>query len=90
MPDSVSNDVSRRSFLRGAVIGGAAVTIADFLSPGSACAAGKMPPKGVNYRTTPNGAQRCDKCALWQAPNACKLVAGPIAPAGWCVLFKKK
>ena len=90
MPDeSLPNDVSRRSFLRGAAIGGAAVALADFLSPSAACA-GKMPPKGVNYRTSPNGAQRCDKCALWQSPNACKLVAGPIAPAGWCVLFKKK
>jgi high potential iron-sulfur protein len=38
----------------------------------------------VAYQGEPKGTQRCDGCALWEAPNACKVVDGQIAPQGWC------
>ena len=53
-------------------------------------AAAKVSQKGVAYQPTPKGSARCDKCALWQAPNACKGVNGVISPAGWCTLYEPK
>jgi hypothetical protein len=32
----------------------------------------------------------CNKCVNWIEPNACKIVAGTINPAGWCVAFAPK
>ena len=82
-------EVSRRHFLQAAAVGGAAA-IASTLVSAPASAANKVPQKAVNYQTTPKGGQRCDNCALWQAPASCKLVDGSIAAAGWCTLYKKK
>lgn len=44
---------------------------------------------------SPNAAQRCDGCAQWvpatpDACGGCKVVKGPIAPAGWCKLWVQK
>ena len=92
MSNVESNDsklVSRRRFLGVAAVGGGAM-IANGLIGSSAAAAGKMPQKAVNYQSTPKGKQRCDNCSLWQPPSACKLVQGPIAAAGWCILYKPK
>jgi len=50
----------------------------------------KMAPGDIGYQSRPNGAQRCDLCVNWQAPQSCKLVAGSISPSGWCGLFVKK
>lgn len=44
----------------------------------------------VQYQNTPKDAQQCDKCVNWEAPNACKIVAGTIAPQGWCIAFAPK
>jgi hypothetical protein len=49
-----------------------------------------MSPKAMQYRPAPNGNQRCDNCANWQPPGSCKLVDGPIAPSGWCILYHPK
>jgi len=83
------HQVSRRSFLRVAALGGAA-TIATSLVSAPATAATKVPQKSVKYQPTPKGNQRCDNCAFWQPPASCKLVDGVIAAAGWCTLYKKK
>ncbi len=32
----------------------------------------------------------CNKCVNWIEPNACKIVAGTINPAGWCVAYAPK
>lgn len=44
---------------------------------------------------TPNPAQTCDNCALFQPadPNqcgGCSVVAGPIHPKGWCKVWVAK
>jgi hypothetical protein len=44
----------------------------------------------AKYQTAPKGDQRCEGCANFQAPNACKFVQGDISPSGWCQLFVKK
>lgn len=81
--------VSRRDFLFVAAAGGGAMLGAGVVST-PAMAANKIPQKAVSYQSTPKGAARCDNCALWQPPSSCKLVAGTIAPSGWCTLYKKK
>ncbi|HEY6048913.1 MAG TPA: high-potential iron-sulfur protein [Sphingomicrobium sp.] len=80
--------VSRRDFLFAAAVGGGAL-VGSALTSSPAQAGGKIAQKAVKYQPTPKGAQRCDNCALWQAPNSCKLVDGIIAASGWCVLYKK-
>jgi len=86
---SSNGRVSRRDFLFSAAVGSGAFLGASLMSA-PATAATKMPQKAVKYQAMPKGKQRCDNCALWQAPSACKLVDGPIDPAGWCVLYKAK
>jgi Ubiquitinol-cytochrome C reductase Fe-S subunit TAT signal./High potential iron-sulfur protein. len=86
--DSISR-VSRRDFLLVATVGTGAVMAAGLVSS-PAVASGKIAQKAVKYQTTPKGNQRCDNCALWQAPHSCKLVDGTISPPGWCALYKKR
>jgi hypothetical protein len=56
----------------------------------AAAAPAKLPPGEIGYQPTPKGNARCELCVNWQAPNACKVVAGPISPNGWCGLFVRK
>lgn len=76
--------ISRRTVLVAVV--GAAPLLA--LMSGSAEA--KMAQTAVRYQDTPKDGKRCDGCKLFVAPNACKSVAGDIAPSGWCALWVKK
>jgi hypothetical protein len=63
--------------------------------PRQARAAG-LPKANAKYQDHPNGKNRCDICTYWiQGPKpgadgACKVVAGPIAPQAWCILFAPK
>jgi hypothetical protein len=50
----------------------------------------KVDEKLVMYQPTPKNGQACNRCVNFQPPNACKLVAGDISPAGWCSLFAPK
>lgn len=79
--------LSRRSFLRGAAtLAGAAgaVTIIPIAH------AQKADKKAMQYQDTPKGAQQCDKCVYWKAPDACGIVEGKISPKGWCVAYNEK
>jgi hypothetical protein len=82
---------SRRQVIRGVtVVIGVTGAVAAGLTPRAAAAGAKLPPDQVHYQATPKGDARCELCANWQAPNACKVVAGAISPSGWCSLFAKK
>ena len=76
-------DTTRRKLIGGVTL---AIGLAAGLA-GPAAAAGKMSRSAANYQPTPKGNARCDLCANWQPPDACKLVEGPISPNGWCSLF---
>ena len=86
---------SRRTLL----IRAAALTGLPLLAAaGGAQAAGTLPQATAKYQSTPgaNG-QTCDACAYYvpnsakpSAAGQCKLVAGSIAPKGWCQLFAPK
>lgn len=86
---SGSNRLSRRDFLFAAAAGSGAMVGAGLIAS-PAAASNKMSPKAMQYRPNPNGSQRCDNCANWQPPGGCKLVDGPIAPSGWCILYRPK
>jgi len=50
----------------------------------------KADKKVVTYQATPKNGQSCNKCLSFEPPNACKVVAGDISAAGWCLLFAPK
>lgn len=83
-------DVSRRVFFRrvAAYAVGGAIIQGGRLHP--AFAQNKVAQNSVAYQDKPKGAQRCDGCTLFQAPNTCKVVDGQISPQGWCSLFSAK
>lgn len=77
---------SRRLILGAALTAGLAGAAA--LIPGRTGAAqSKLSQADSGYQSRPNGGQRCELCANWQAPGSCKVVTGPISPSGWCSLF---
>jgi len=78
-------DLSRRRLLEGAALVACGGSV--LLAAGKAAAANKVSQAVARYQDQPRGAQRCDNCVQWTAPNACKIVQGVISPAGWCMLY---
>ena len=87
-----ADGATRRQILGGAAVAaGIAGAASVGLSPRDAVAAPiKLHPGDIGYQSSPKGNARCELCANWQAPNACKLVAGVISPTGWCSLYVRK
>lgn len=87
-------DLSRRDHSRRELLGNLALAVggvtllAAVATPRPASA--KVAQRDVGYQPTPKGAARCDNCIQWQAPNACKVVAGNISPSGWCSIYVRK
>jgi len=83
--------LSRRSMLRNLAVAASGTAMLGTLAANHAGAAQtKVSQKVVGYQETPKGAQRCDNCAQFEAPSACKVVDGDIAPAGWCKVYVRK
>ncbi len=80
----VARVISRR---RALIAGGGVLLGAGLLAVSTAAAGTKMAQSAVGYREKPQGNARCDGCTQWQAPAACKIVAGTISPSGWCTLY---
>lgn len=81
--------VSRRDFLNVAAVGGGALIAAGLTSSASG-EPKKFSQKQAHYQPVPKAGQRCQNCALWQAPTACQVVDGQVSPAGWCILYQAK
>ena len=78
--------MSRRAFLRasgGVAVGGIVVETTSRRAAASA----KLSQQVVAYQDHPDGGKRCDQCTHFQAPNACRIVAGVIRPDGYCRFF---
>ena len=90
--DPDGSETTRRSLIVQTVaVMGMAGLAGSVLAPARTVAAGaKLSPSEIGYRPTPNGRSRCDGCVNWRPPDACKAVAGPISPSGWCALFVRK
>jgi hypothetical protein len=80
--------ISRRVMLTGTALALGATAAVTVVTP--AMAQVKISQATANYQDTPKGDQRCERCANFQPPNACKFVEGHISPNGWCQLFVKK
>ena len=44
----------------------------------------------VAYQFTPNGAERCSYCSMFQPAASCRDVSGVIDRNGWCQLYRPK
>jgi hypothetical protein len=80
--------ISRRVVLTGTAL--AFGTTAAATAFRQAAAQVKIDQAVAKYQNAPKGDQRCDRCANFQPPNACKFVKGDISPSGWCQLFAPK
>lgn len=93
--DRKNFDPARRLlFKKGAVaaLGLAVAGVAMRAEP----AAAKMSKKGAMYMPRPKGKQDCANCARFKpgptpkADGTCAIVAGNVAPDGWCVMYTPK
>jgi anaerobic selenocysteine-containing dehydrogenase len=82
--------VSRRDFLNIAAVGGGALMAFALTDSASAGPPKKFSQQQAKYQSIPKSGQRCQNCALWQAPTACQVVEGQVSPAGWCILYQSK
>ena len=82
---------TRRIFIRRiALLAGGGVATSGFLTVARAAPPPKLSQSDSGYRNKPKGAQRCDLCVNWRAPDSCKVVAGVINATGLCSLFALK
>jgi hypothetical protein len=75
---------------RGSLKAGLAMFGIGVMAHARAQDAEKLAQNVVQYQPTPKDNARCSLCVNFIAPNACKLVVGPIVPQGWCVAFAPK
>lgn len=83
-------NISRRIVINRALRVAAAVPIVAAVMSTQDAWAAKMTQKAAKYQDTPKDDQRCDNCALFQAPDGCKSVSGTIKPEGWCKIWVPK
>ncbi len=82
--------ISRRATLRAAIALMTAGAAGRAVAQQAPAPAQKVAQKTVQYQTVPKNGQSCNKCVNFEPPSSCKLVAGTISPAGWCLLFAPK
>lgn len=83
------NGTSRRDLMRTGmmiVAGTASVAVASTARAQDE----KIAQELVQYQDQPKDGQKCNMCAQWVEPNACKIVAGKISPNGYCVAYAPK
>lgn len=80
--------ISRRRALAGTALALGAATAATVVR--QAAAQEKISQAIAKYQGMPNGNDRCQVCANFQPPSACRFVEGEISPNGWCQLFSRK
>jgi secreted PhoX family phosphatase len=85
-----SSRLSRRQFIRTAVVASGGVAVAVTLSESASAATKKFTQQQAHYQAVPKNGQRCQSCGLYQPPTSCQVVEGPVSPAGWCILYQQK
>ncbi|MEO6971862.1 MAG: high-potential iron-sulfur protein [Rhodoferax sp.] len=90
---------SRRTLIRNgitvAAVGAVAATGLLKTTPARAQAA-KASQAVAMYQATPHGKDQCDNCIHFipgktpKAIGTCMVVAGNVAPQGWCVMYARK
>jgi hypothetical protein len=82
--------LSRRQFIRTAVVASGGALVAAGLADSATAATKKFTQQQAHYQSVPKNGQRCQNCALFQPPTSCQVVEGPVSPAGWCILYQAK
>lgn len=93
MDDSktLKEEISRRSLLKGMpAVAGIVVSFGAVALPEAAMAQTKLSHEVAKYQDMPKNGQECSTCLQFMPPNACKIVASPISPQGWCQFYAKK
>lgn len=78
---------TRRQIMRAGLM--AAGTVAA-VAAAAAQAQEKIAQAQVQYQATPKDGNKCSACVNFEAPAACKIVAGSISPNGWCIAYAPK
>ena len=81
--------ITRRDALKNIAVVAGGIAVTTMVGAGTANA-GTVSKASVQYQDHPKGKQQCSVCANFVAPHGCKVVAGKIAPTGWCVAFAPK
>ena len=88
------HQIYRRRLLKRSAIMLAAIPILALKRPAFAGNASKS---DFHYQDHPNGGKRCSDCIEFfpaqqagSSDGACRIVAGPISPNGWCMAFTRK
>lgn len=83
--------ISRRTITRGAVVlAGLAAAFAASFPVEDADAQTKLSHAVAKYQDQPKNGQQCSTCVNFVAPAACRIVADPISPHGWCQFYAAK
>jgi len=80
------NATSRRDMLRTGMMIATGVAVASTARAQDE----KIAQELVQYQDQPKDGQKCNMCAQWVEPNACKIVSGKISPNGYCVAYAPK
>jgi len=83
----MQDNTSRRAMLRTGLMIAAGTTLAAGVARAQD---EKIAQELVQYQDQPKEGQKCNACAQWVEPNACKIVAGKISPNGYCVAYAPK
>ena len=89
--DAISGPSRRDAFRSAAVAAcGATLLVGAIVAGRAEAQTTKLAQSAAAYQPTPKNGQSCASCALFLAPNGCKLVDGTISAAGWCKFYAKK
>lgn len=94
MADKVTDptaNTSRRMLLKSVpAIASAVAVFGAIAEPSAAVAQTKLSHQVAKYQDAPHNDQECSTCVNFLPPNACRIVASPISPHGWCQFYAKK
>jgi hypothetical protein len=83
--------ISRRTIVQGAVtLAGLAAAFIASLDANDAGAQTKLTHAVAKYQDGPKNGQECSTCVNFVPPGACRIIASPISPHGWCQFYAKK
>jgi anaerobic selenocysteine-containing dehydrogenase len=88
--DIKNQQVSRRSFLKGAALL-ASISVVPALVVSKEAAAAKTPKAAMMYQDTPKNGVECSTCVQFipGKKGQCKIIEGDISPKGWCIAYAK-
>jgi len=86
-----NKNISRRTIVQGAgTLAGLAASFVASLDANEASAQTKMSHDVAKYQDSPKNGQECSTCVNLVPPSACRIIADPITPHGWCQFYAKK